>query len=49
MTIRENVAMGLRRIKTMTEGEIQHRVSASLYLVDLVGSEDVRPVRAVGG
>ena len=49
MTIRENVAMGLRRIKTMTEGEIQHRVSASLYLVDLVGAEDRRPSELSGG
>ena len=49
MSIRENVAMGLRRIKTMTEGEIQHRVSASLYLVDLVGSEDHRPSELSGG
>lgn len=49
MSIRDNVAMGLRRIKTMTEGEIQHRVSASLYLVDLVGSEDRRPSELSGG
>lgn len=49
MTIRENVAMGLRRIKAMTEGEIQHRVSASLYLVDLVGVEDRRPSELSGG
>ena len=49
MTIRENVAMGLRRIKTMTEGEIQHRVSACLYLVNLVGAEDRRPSELSGG
>jgi phospholipid/cholesterol/gamma-HCH transport system ATP-binding protein len=49
MTIRENVAMGLRRIKTMTEGEIQHRVSACLYLVDLVGAEDRHPSELSGG
>ena len=49
MSIRDNVAMGLRRIKSMTEGEIQHRVSASLYLVDLVGSEDRRPSELSGG
>jgi phospholipid/cholesterol/gamma-HCH transport system ATP-binding protein len=49
MTIRDNVAMGLRRIKTMTEGEIQHRVSACLYLVDLEGSEDRFPADLSGG
>lgn len=49
MTIRDNVAMGLRRIKTMTEGEIQHRVSACLYLVDLAGAEDRRPSELSGG
>lgn len=49
MTIRENVAMGLRRIKSMTEGEIQHRVSACLYLVDLAGAEDRRPSELSGG
>jgi phospholipid/cholesterol/gamma-HCH transport system ATP-binding protein len=49
MTIRENVAMGLRRIKTMSEGEIQHRVSASLYLVDLEGAEDRFPSDLSGG
>jgi phospholipid/cholesterol/gamma-HCH transport system ATP-binding protein len=49
MTIRENVAMGLRRIKSMSEGEIQHRVSACLYLVDLAGSEDKKPSELSGG
>ena len=49
MTVRENVAMGLRRIKSMTEGEIQHRVSASLYLVDLEGAEDRHPSDLSGG
>ena len=48
MTIRENVAMGLRRIKTMTEGEIQHRVSACLYLVDLEGAEGMLNHEAEG-
>ncbi|MBW3534874.1 MAG: ABC transporter ATP-binding protein [Gemmatimonadetes bacterium] len=49
MTVRENVAMGLRRIKGMTEGEIQHRVSASLYMVDLEGIEDQLPSELSGG
>lgn len=49
MTIRENVAMGLRRIPGMGEGEIQHRVSASLFLVDLKGVEDKYPSEISGG
>jgi phospholipid/cholesterol/gamma-HCH transport system ATP-binding protein len=49
MTIRENIAMGLRRVKTMSEGEIQHRVSACLYLVDLEGAEDRNPSDLSGG
>ena len=49
MSIRDNVAMGLRRIKTMSEGEIQHRVSASLFLVGLVGQEDRFPSELSGG
>src|SRR5688500_2719648 len=49
MTVRENIAMGLRRIKTMSEGEIQHRVSACLYLVGLEGAEDRNPSQLSGG
>ena len=49
MTIRENIAMGLRRIKTMSEGEIQHRVSACLFLVGLEGAEDRNPSQLSGG
>ena len=49
MTIRENVAMGLRRMKGMTEAEIQNRVSASLYLVELEGIEDKYPSEISGG
>ena len=49
MTIRENVAMGLRRIKTLSEGEIQNRVSACLFLVNLVGAEDKHPSELSGG
>jgi len=49
MTIRDNVAMGLRRIKTMSEAEIQSRVSASLYLVDLEGAESRYPSELSGG
>ena len=49
MTIRDNVAMGLRRIRGMKEGEILNRVSASLYLVDLEGIEDKYPSEISGG
>lgn len=49
MNIRDNVAMGLRRIKSMTEEQIQHRVSACLDLVDLVGAEGRRPSELSGG
>lgn len=49
MTVRDNVAMGLRRIPGLSEGEIQHRVSASLYLVDLEGVEDKLPSDLSGG
>jgi phospholipid/cholesterol/gamma-HCH transport system ATP-binding protein len=49
MTIRENIAMGLRRIKNMSEGEIQHRVSACLFLVNLAGAEDRNPSELSGG
>lgn len=49
MTVRENVAMGLRRIKSMSEGEIQNRVSACLYLVGLEGAEDRHPSQLSGG
>lgn len=49
MSIRDNVAMGLRRMPGLSEGEIQHRVSASLYLVDLEGVEDRAPSELSGG
>ena len=49
MTVGENVAMGLRRIKTMTDPEIRDRVSESLRLVDLVGADDQYPSELSGG
>lgn len=49
MSIRDNVAMGLRRMRGLTEAEIQNRVSASLYLVDLEGVEDKFPSELSGG
>lgn len=49
MTIAENVAMGLRRMEDLPESEIQSRVSAALYMVDLVGKEESLPSELSGG
>ncbi len=49
MTIGENVAMGLRRIRGMSEGEIEVRVAESLRLVDLSGVEALYPSELSGG
>jgi phospholipid/cholesterol/gamma-HCH transport system ATP-binding protein len=49
MTIGENVSMGLRRIPGMGEDEIQSRVSESLRLVDLQGTEALYPTELSGG
>jgi phospholipid/cholesterol/gamma-HCH transport system ATP-binding protein len=49
MSIRDNVAMGLRRIPGMEEEEIRERVTQSLERVDLVGVEDQFPSELSGG
>ena len=49
MTIGENVAMGLRRIRGMSEDVIQGRVSECLRLVELPGTEKLRPSELSGG
>ncbi|RMH20202.1 MAG: ABC transporter ATP-binding protein [Gemmatimonadetes bacterium] len=49
MTIAENVAMGLRRMKTLSEREIADRVRECLELVDLDGVEDRYPSELSGG
>lgn len=49
MTVAENVAMGLRRIRAISESQIQLRVSACLGLVDLEGAEDAYPSELSGG
>ena len=49
MTIGQNVSMGLRRIPGMGEDEIQARVSESLRLVDLPGTEGLYPSELSGG
>lgn len=49
MTVAENVAMGLHRIKGLTEGDIRDRVHDALARVDLLGSEDKFPAELSGG
>lgn len=49
MSVGENVAMGLRRIEGITEGEIQKRVSYCLNIVDLGGTEERLPSELSGG
>jgi phospholipid/cholesterol/gamma-HCH transport system ATP-binding protein len=49
MTVAENVAMGLRRIREMSESEIRARVAESLRLVELEGYEDAYPAELSGG
>jgi phospholipid/cholesterol/gamma-HCH transport system ATP-binding protein len=49
LTVGENVAMALRRMRTMSEKEIADRVSESLALVDLPGSESKYPAELSGG
>ena len=49
MTIRDNVAFGLRRRRDMTEGEIRDRVAHALEIVDLPGTEERMPAELSGG
>ena len=49
MTIADNVAMGLRRMGTMSEGEIDERVEESLRLVELEGYGPRMPSELSGG
>jgi phospholipid/cholesterol/gamma-HCH transport system ATP-binding protein len=49
MTIRDNVAFGLRRRRDMAEGEIRDRVAHALELVDLPGTEEHMPAELSGG
>jgi len=49
MSIGDNVAMGLRKEHTLSEEEIQTRVSESLALVDLPGVESKMPAELSGG
>lgn len=49
MTIADNVAMGLRRMKHMAEDEIRERVRDALVRVDLDGAGDRYPAELSGG
>ena len=49
MTVAENVAMGLRRIRDMSEEQIEARVAESLLRVELEGFEARYPGQLSGG
>lgn len=49
LTVGDNVAMALRKTRTMSEKEIADRVSESLALVDLPGTESKYPAELSGG
>lgn len=49
MTVFDNVAMGLRRMGTLAEAEIEERVLESLRHVELSGYEDRLPEQLSGG
>jgi phospholipid/cholesterol/gamma-HCH transport system ATP-binding protein len=49
MTVFDNVAMGLRRIRTMRDAEIRERVHESLRLVEMEGYDDRLPAQLSGG
>jgi len=49
LTVRENVAFGLRMLTDLDEGEIEKRVSEKLSLVGLKGIEDLMPAELSGG
>ncbi|HEY0672051.1 MAG TPA: ATP-binding cassette domain-containing protein [Longimicrobiales bacterium] len=49
MTVHDNVAMGLRRIRGMEDDEITQRVQESLRLVEMQGFEDRLPGQLSGG
>jgi phospholipid/cholesterol/gamma-HCH transport system ATP-binding protein len=49
MTVFDNVAMGLRRIRTMGDADIRERVHESLRLVEMEGFDDRLPAQISGG
>ncbi len=49
MTVEENISLGMRTHKHMTDQEIQDRVAQCLELVSLPGSEKMKPAELSGG
>jgi phospholipid/cholesterol/gamma-HCH transport system ATP-binding protein len=49
MTVAENVAFGLRRHENLSESEIARRVTKTLEMVDLPGTENKNPAELSGG
>lgn len=49
MTVFDNVAMGLRRMKELSDTDVEERVREALDRVDLTGSEDKYPAELSGG
>ena len=49
MTVAENVAFAFRRHKNVTVGDIAKRVAAALEMVDLPGTENMKPAELSGG
>ncbi len=49
MSVGDNVAMALRKMRTLSEREIRERVTESLALVDLPGTESKFPSELSGG
>ncbi|HEY3932041.1 MAG TPA: ABC transporter ATP-binding protein [Verrucomicrobiae bacterium] len=49
LTVAENVAFGLRRHENLTESEIARRVTKTLEMVDLPGTENKNPAELSGG
>lgn len=49
MTVAENVGLGLRELTNLSASEIKVRVHEKLSLVDLTGTEDMKPSELSGG
>jgi phospholipid/cholesterol/gamma-HCH transport system ATP-binding protein len=49
LTVAENVAFALRRLRHCTEAEIQNKVADALEMVELSGTEDKSPSELSGG
>ncbi len=49
MTVAENLALGLRRRRDLSDEEIEDRVREALALVDLTGTEEQLPAELSGG